>query len=193
MRVANDEELLSLAAKSGCKGLFVGFESLSPRTLQEAGKRQNTVGRYRDAVKKIHDHGISVLAGFVFGFDTDDESVFERTVEFAIESKLLYADFNILCPYPGTTIHARLAEEGRILETDWSKYWGMYNVVFRPNQMSAEALRDGCLWAWKAFYSPKSILSRSLSRQNFASWVNPLAHVVLNTATWRGLSRFTLD
>jgi radical SAM superfamily enzyme YgiQ (UPF0313 family) len=190
MRVANDDELLKLAAKSGCKGLFVGFESLSPASLQEAGKSQNTVDRYKDTIKKIIDHGISVLAGFVFGFDTDDESVFERTVEFAIESKLLYADFNILCPYPGTAIHAKLAEQGRIIETDWSKYFGMYNVVFRPKGMSVEALQEGCLWAWKEFYSPKSIVERFLSPQNFRSWANPLAHIVLNTATWRGISRF---
>jgi radical SAM superfamily enzyme YgiQ (UPF0313 family) len=190
MRVANDDELLRLAAKSGCKGLFVGFESLSPASLQEAGKSQNTVDYYKDTIKKIIDHGISVLAGFVFGFDTDDESVFERTVEFAIESKLLYADFNILCPYPGTAIHAKLTEEGRIIETDWSKYFGMYSVVFRPKGMSVEALREGCLWAWKEFYSARSILKRGLSRQNFTSWVNPLGHIVLNTATHRGISRF---
>lgn len=190
MRVANDDELLSLAAKSGCKGLFVGFESLSSKSLQEAGKFQNTVDYYKDTIKKITDHGISVLGGFVFGFDADDESVFERTVEFAIESKLLYADFNILCPYPGTTVHARLTEEGRIIETDWSKYFGMYNVVFRPKGMSVEALQEGCLWAWKKFYSAKSIFTRFLSRQNFTSWVNPLAHIVLNTATRRGISRF---
>jgi radical SAM superfamily enzyme YgiQ (UPF0313 family) len=193
MRVANDDELLSLAAESGCKGLFVGFESLAPESLREAGKAQNTVSYYKDVINKITDHGISVLAGFVFGFDTDDESVFERTVEFAVESKLLYADFNILCPYPGTAVYHKLHDEGRIIETDWSKYFGMYNVVFRPKRMSVEALREGCLWAWKEFYSAKSIFTRFLSRQNFTSWVNPLAHIVLNTATHRGISRFRRD
>jgi radical SAM superfamily enzyme YgiQ (UPF0313 family) len=190
MRVANDEELLSLAAKSGCKGLFIGFESLSPQSLKEAGKSQNTVERYKETVKRITGHGISVLAGFVFGFDTDDESVFERTVEFAIDCKLLYADFNILCPYPGTAVHRKLTEQDRIIETDWSKYFGMYNVVFRPKQMSVDALREGCLWAWKEFYSIKSILKRFLSCQNFTSLVNPIGHIILNAATHRGISRF---
>ena len=190
IRVANDDELLRLAAKSGCKALFVGFESLSPESLQEAGKHQNVVEHYKTAIKKIHQHGISVLAGFMFGFDADDESVFERTVEFAIESKILYADFNILCPYPGTAVYHRLLAEDRITETDWSKYFAMYNVVFRPKQMSAETLQEGCMWAWREFYSSKSIAQRFLSRQNFTSWVNPLAHNVLNVATHRGISRF---
>jgi radical SAM superfamily enzyme YgiQ (UPF0313 family) len=193
MRVANDDELLRLAARSGCKGLFVGFESLSPESLQEAGKLQNTVENYRDTIKKIKDHGISVLAGFVFGFDTDDESVFERTVEFAIESKILYADFNILCPYPGTRFYRRMVEEDRLIETDWSKFYGMYNVAFRPKQMSVEALREGCLWAWKEFYSSQSILKRLMSRENFTSVVNPVGHLILNIATHRGISRFAAN
>ncbi len=192
MRVANDDELLRLAARSGCKGLFVGFESLSPQSLQEAGKSQNTVERYKDTIKKIKDHGISVLAGFVFGFDTDDESVFERTVEFAIESKILYADFNILCPYPGTRFYQRMLQEDRLIETDWSRFYGMYNVTFRPKQMSVEALREGCLWAWKEFYSSRSILRRFISRENFTSVVNPIGHIILNTATHRGISRFAV-
>lgn len=190
IRVANDDELLRLAAKSGCKALFVGFESLSPESLQEAGKSQNIIEHYKAATDKITQHGISVLGGFMFGFDADDESVFERTVAFAIESKILYADFNILCPYPGTAVYHKLLREGRIIETDWSKYFGMYNVVFRPKRMSVEALREGCLWAWKEFYSSKSIFRRSLSRPNFTSWVNPLAYFLLNIATHRGISRF---
>ncbi len=190
MRVAEDDELLTLAAKSGCKGLFVGFESLSPESLRSVGKSQNTIDRYKDTIKKINDHGISVLAGFVFGFDTDDESVFERTVEFAIDAKILYADFNILCPYPGTRVYRQMLEQGRLIENDWSKYFGMYNVVFRPERMSVDTLREGCLWAWKEFYSTKSILKRFVSRQNFMSWANPAAHFVLNIATHRGISRF---
>jgi len=189
IKIANDEELLRLAAKSGCKGLYIGFESLSPASLQEAGKSQNIVNHYKDAIDKIHQHGIMVGGGFIFGFDSDDESVFERTIEFAIESRIDFADFNVLCPYPGTRLYDKVREENRIIETDWSKYLG-YNVVFQPKRMSVETLRSGCIWAWKQFYSSKSIFKRFLSLRNFTSWVNPIAYSLLNIGTKRGISRF---
>ncbi|UCE04805.1 MAG: B12-binding domain-containing radical SAM protein [bacterium] len=193
IRIADDDELLNLAAKSGCKGLFIGFESLSPESLSEAGKSQNIVNHYKDAIDKIHQHGISVLGGFIFGFDNDDESVFGRTLEFAVRSRLDYADFNIICPYPGTRLYDKLQKESRIIETDWSKYFGMYNVVFRPKKMSVETLRNGCIWTWEQFYSTKSIFKRFLSQQNFTSWINPIAYFLLNIGTKRGITRFRKD
>jgi len=189
IRIANDDELLRLAAKSGCKGLYIGFESLSPASLQEAGKSQNVVKHYKDAIDKIHQHGIMVGGGFIFGFDSDDESVFERTIEFAIESKIDFAEFNVLCPYPGTRLYDQIQAENRIIETDWSKYLG-YNVVFQPKRMSVETLRSGCIWAWEQFYSAKSIFTRFLSSWNLTSWFNPMAYLLLNIGTKRGISKF---
>ena len=153
-------------------------------------KSQNIVELYRESIDKIHQFGIAVGGGFIFGFDRDDKSVFERTVKFAVESKLDYADFNILCPYPGTTIYRRFAEEDRIIETDWSKYFGMNNVVFRPKQISADELRDGCLWAWNEFYSYRSVLKRLLSKPNFKSWTSLMAYFALNIGTKEAISDF---
>lgn len=190
IKAADDDELLRLAAKSGCKSLYIGFESLSPESLKEAGKPQNIGKYYKEVIDKLNQHGISVMGGFVFGFDTDDESVFERAVEFAIESKIVYLDFNVINPLPDTPVYYKLLKEGRIIETDWSKYWGFYNVVYRPKRMSVETLREGCLWAWKEFYSAKSIFKRFLSRPNYTSLVNPIGYLILNIATHRGISRF---
>lgn len=182
IRIAKDDELLNLADKSGCKCLYVGFESLSPASLREVGKSQNVSQQYKEAIDKIHQRGIMVSGGFIFGFDNDDESVFERTVEFAIQSKVDFADFNVLCPYPGTRLYDRILEEKRIIETDWGKYCG-YNVVFRPKLMSVETLQNGCIWAWEQFYSNKSILKRYLTSHIFTSWVNPIAFLILNITT----------
>jgi radical SAM superfamily enzyme YgiQ (UPF0313 family) len=187
--IAKDDRLLNLAAKSGCKGLLIGFESLSPASLQESGKSQNIVQQFKDAIDKIHQHGIMIVGQFMFGFDNDDESIFERTVEFAIQSKIDFADFNVLCPYPGTRLYNKLREEGRITETDWSKYRG-HNVVFQPKQMSAETLENGCIWAWKQFHSYQSILTRYLSTHIFASWVNAVAYPLLNISTKIKVSKF---
>ena len=189
IRVARDKELLRLAAKSGCKIVYIGFESLSPESLQEAGKSQNIVEDYKECIDRIHQFGIAVGGSFMFGFDTDNKSVFERTAEFAIESKLDFADFNNLCPYPGTRLYYKLQKEGRILVNDWSNYFAMSNVVFQPKQMSVEDLEDGSIWAWNQFYSNKSIFKRFFLQHNFTSWFHPAAYLLVNIENKRSLSK----
>jgi len=154
---ARDEELLKLAAQSGCIGMFIGFESLSKASLKEAGKSFNITARYKEDIKKMHAHGISVNGSFIFGFDHDDTSVFERTVKFIEDAKLDTVSLFTLTPFPGTPLSRKLAEENRILTKDWSKYGG---VVFKPKLMSPEALREGSVWAWKECYSYRSIFKR---------------------------------
>lgn len=154
---ARDEELLKLAAESGCIGMFIGFESLSQASLREVGKSFNVVKHYEEAIKKIHAHGISIHGAFIFGFDHDDESVFEKTVEFVKNNKLDSVSFSTLTPFPGTPIYQKLIKENRIVTKDWSKYGG---AVFRPKLMSREVLDEGCKWAWKECYSYKSIFTR---------------------------------
>ncbi|MDN5346801.1 MAG: hypothetical protein PWP65_365 [Clostridia bacterium] len=159
INIARDEDLLRLAAESGCVGLFIGFESLSPQSLKAVGKRANKVEEYREAIKRIHSHGIAIEGAFVFGFDEDREDVFEETVRFAQENRLEAAQFGILTPFPGTPLRAKLEQEGRILTSDWSKYT-ISNVVFEPKNISAKTLQLGFNWAWQEFYSLGSISRR---------------------------------
>lgn len=166
--MASDAELLKLARDSGCVGMFVGFESLTPGNLKEVGKSVNDVSKYKESIDKLHDHGIAIEGAFVFGFDHDDPSVFERTVRFAQDTRLEMAQFGILTPFPGTPLYEKLDAEGRIIERDWSKY-NIGNVVFQPKQMSRQTLQDGYNWAWREFYSYRSILSRlGVGRDNLA-------------------------
>ncbi len=161
--IAKDEKLLSLASKSGCMGLFIGLESLSPENLEEMRKSKvNKVEEFETSIKKIQDHGLGIEGAFIFGFDGDDVSVFERTVEFAKKMKLAAAQFGILTPFPGTDLFDKLEKENRIIDRDWSKYT-ISNVVFLPKKMSVEALQNGSNWAWHEFYSYKSIFSRILT------------------------------
>ncbi|UCG91519.1 MAG: B12-binding domain-containing radical SAM protein, partial [candidate division WOR-3 bacterium] len=150
-------ELLKLAAKSGCIGLFIGFESLSQESLRAVGKSFNVVKRYGEEIKKIRNHGIAIHGAFIFGFDHDEESVFERTVDFVKRNKLDSASFSTLTPFPGTPVYKKLMKENRIVTKDWSKYG---SAVFTPKLMSLETLNEGCTWAWRECYSYTSIFRR---------------------------------
>jgi radical SAM superfamily enzyme YgiQ (UPF0313 family) len=165
--IARDEELLKLAADSGCIALLVGFESLSPANLASVGKRINVVDEYGQAIRKLHSYGIAIHGFFIFGFDGDDEAVFERTVAFARKMRLESAQFDILTPYPGTALYESMDKAGRIITKDWSQYG--YNPVFEPRSMSREVLQKGRDWAWREFYSLPSIWNRvGVARRNMA-------------------------
>jgi radical SAM superfamily enzyme YgiQ (UPF0313 family) len=159
VNIANEPEILKLCQQSGCVGLFLGFETLSPETLASVGKRVNRPNQYFEVVQKIHDHGIGIDGSFVFGFDTDDAGVFDRTLEFVIKAKLEVAYFSILTPYPGTRLHKRLAQEDRILTRDWSIY-DANHVVYRPKNFTPEQLLEGYFRALKEVYSVPAIFKR---------------------------------
>ena len=167
--VIKDLEMLKLMAKSGCKGLFVGFESLSEENLQRARKEHNDPKQYKELVKKLHDHGIAISGSFVFGLDSDDKSVFERTLDFAMDVKLDVAQFNWLAPYPGTPIYTRLLKENRLIQTEW---WltgsGRGNVVYHPKMMSADELKEGSRWVRRNFYSTSSIIKRFFGKKRLS-------------------------
>jgi radical SAM superfamily enzyme YgiQ (UPF0313 family) len=174
--VAWDEEFLELAAHSGCKALFLGLESISQASLDHVHKAQNRVASYRDAVCRLHAHGIAVQAGTLFGFDHDDRSIFRRTVEFYREAAVDSATIGILVPFPGTPLFRRLEAEGRILTRDWSQYDGKKHVVFQPALMSPTELLLGTEWAARQFYAPASILER-LWRSRTGLWWNFIRNV----------------
>jgi radical SAM superfamily enzyme YgiQ (UPF0313 family) len=162
VNIVRNLSLLKLLRKSGCKGLFIGFESVSQNSLREAGKSQNRAREYKKAISILHDHGITVQGAFIFGFDSDDKSVFDQTVDFCFDSKIDLVQFALLTPFPGTGLFEGLHKENRILTYDWSKY-NMSNVVYQPSQMSPEELREGWEDAYRRFYGRLPILRRILS------------------------------
>src|SRR4029077_862328 len=119
------------AVESGLRSLFVGFETLNHANLVEQRKYQNMRRDYATAIHRLRGLGVMINGSFVFGMDGDDGSVFERTVEWAIEQGIETATFHILTPYPSTALYSRLAAQGRITIHDWERY-DTRHTVFRP-------------------------------------------------------------
>ncbi|HUR35434.1 MAG TPA: radical SAM protein, partial [Vicinamibacterales bacterium] len=149
-------DLLEKAVASGLRSLFVGFETLNPANLAEQRKYQNLRRDYSAAIRRLHDLGVMINGSFVFGMDGDDQSVFERTVAWAVEQGIETATFHVLTPYPGTPLHQRLSEQGRITTDDWDRY-DTRHAVYRPARMSAAQLERGYHWAYREFYRWRSI------------------------------------
>jgi radical SAM superfamily enzyme YgiQ (UPF0313 family) len=155
-------DAIERAAEAGLRSLFVGFETLTPGNLARSNKRQNLGRDYAAVTNRLHDLGIMINGSFVFGMDEDDEDVFRRTVDWAIEHGITTATFHIQTPYPGTRLFARMEAEGRIVTRDWDLY-DTRHVVYRPARLAPRALKDGYDWAYREFYRWPSIVRGSLA------------------------------
>jgi radical SAM superfamily enzyme YgiQ (UPF0313 family) len=159
--VLQNAELVKLAGRSGCQLIFIGLETLSSKALSQVNKRFNVVSRFQDTIKRLHDAGIGVVGAFMFGFDGEDESVFERTAAFADRARIDLPQYSILTPLPGTPLYAQMEAEQRIIDRDWSKYDGGH-AVFLPRGTTPERLEEGLKSALKHSYSRLGILRRLL-------------------------------
>ena len=152
-------KLLDLMAESGCRSLFIGFESLSSRALRDAGKHQNRVQQFEETIGRIHERGIMINASMVFGFDDDGVDVFPSTLKWLVTNKVETLTSHILTPFPGTKLYQRLLAEGRIVDTD-PRHYNTAHAVFEPLGMSRQELMRGYRWIYDEFYSWASIMRR---------------------------------
>ena len=164
--IAHDDALIELMARSGCKGLLLGLESISDSSLKATHKQFNASVDYYKLIQKLHDLKISIQGCFVFGLDDDTPDVFDETVEFVLQSGIDLPRFAIVTPFPGTPLYASLHEQGRILTKDWELYDGQH-VVFEPKQMGVDELLIGHERAWKKTYSYAHIAKRLWRAKNF--------------------------
>ncbi len=197
---ARHEGLLPLMRRAGCDMVYVGFESVNPRTLRLYDKAQ-TVEAMERAVSAIHAAGISVHGMFVFGSDADDAETIRETASWAKAHDLDTAQFLILTPLPGTRVFEDLQRAGRLLSPDWALY-DTHHVVFRPMGMSPLALQTETLGAQGTFYSIGQVLRSALRGQKFnamirayaghhnRAWIRThkpfLAHLRALGGAWRG-------
>lgn len=158
--IVRDPELLDLMERSGCIGIFLGIEALDGDLLRVAGKRQNRADTYRDAVRRLHDRGICVMAGFIAGFDGQTA---QQVIDMAERLQQLEFDvpfLSVLTPFRGTRLYDDLLRDERILpDRGWGHYNG-YNVAFQPECMSAEALQAAHRELWRRAFAPAAVAAR---------------------------------
>jgi radical SAM superfamily enzyme YgiQ (UPF0313 family) len=162
LNLAKDAELFDLACRSGLVGVLVGFESVFQESLDECNKQHYSPHKYKEYIDVFHRRKVGILGCFVFGFDHDDESVFQKTLEFIDYAGIDLPRFAVLTPFPGTTLHDQMKSEHRIICEDLSLY-DTEHVVFQPKNMSPETLQKGLYRTWKNAYSMKRVAKRSLN------------------------------
>ena len=156
-----DDEWLNLARKSGCVEWFVGFESISQAALDGIKKTHNIVEDFKKMIKRVHDYGMTIQGGIIFGFDEDTPDIFDTTLEKLYELEIDVLEVNILTPYPGTPLFEKMEREGRLITRDWSRY-NQVDVVFKPKHMTEKELLEGARKVAKEFYSWPNIIKRNV-------------------------------
>jgi radical SAM superfamily enzyme YgiQ (UPF0313 family) len=167
--------LMEKAVEAGLRSLFAGFETLNPDNLKLQHKYQNLNRDYSQAIRRLHGMGIMVNASFVFGMDEDDRTVFDRTVEWALQQGIETATFHILTPYPGTVLHENMDRQERILHSNWDKY-DTRHVVFQPAKMTPETLEAGYWSAYQQFYKWSNIMRSAFVHQNAIEIIRHVAY-----------------
>lgn len=188
INMADDEELLALAAQAGCAGVFIGFESPTAEGLKEVGKKFNRVnGRdLPDSVRRIQRHKIIVAGSFIMGLDTDEPGIGKRIAEAAEQYGVDLLNALFLTPLPGTRLWDDLAAQGRIAADDFPDDWRHYTLTFpvaRYRHFSAADIVAEMEVCDGRFYSLKHVLRRvwgSLLRRR-----RPLIAIVANLS-YRG-------
>jgi radical SAM superfamily enzyme YgiQ (UPF0313 family) len=183
--IARDPDLVRLMKKAGCHTVYIGFESVSPESLEGMNKSQ-TVAEIVRAVKVFRRHRIHIHGMFVLGFDQDDWETVRKTVRFAKRARLTSTQFLILTPLPGSAFYDRIAAENRIKFHDWTLY-DAHHAVFQPARFSLPDLQKAQLFAHRKFYSLKETVRKVAAGQ----WLGvAIAHYARNlNRAWKRRNR----
>ena len=160
VNLAEDDELLEMMRRANFRRVFLGIETPVTESLKEAQKGQNTRRDLLASVKKIQSFGLEVMAGFIVGFDSDPEDIFERQINFIRESAIPLAMVGLLTALPDTQLGRRLEREGRLLkESTGNNTDGSLNFVPR---MDMSRLVEGYERILRTIYSPVEYYQRAL-------------------------------
>ena len=174
VNLADDEDLLTAMKDAGFRRVFLGIETPVEESLKEAQKSQNR-GNLLDSVRRIQNHGMEVMAGFIVGFDNDPEDIFERQIEFIRESAIPMAMVGMLNALPDTQLWKRLEREGRLLGADATGNNTIATVNFIP-RMDVDTLVKGYQRIMRTIYTPKEYYRRALESLQRVPQDFPEAH-----------------
>ncbi len=159
--LARDPDLVRLMKRAGCHTVFIGFESVNPKSLQEMKKSQS-LEDIRNAIRVVQGAGIHIHGMFVFGFDEDDWPTVEATVHLAREMKLTSVQLLLLTPLPGSELYRRLLIEERLTSRDWDLY-DAHHVVFRPAGFAAFELQCAQVYGHSRLYTLREGLRKLIT------------------------------
>ena len=187
---ADDEELLSLAAKAGCTGVFIGFESSTLEGLQEIGKKFNLLKNrdFRSSVRRIQRHHILVMGSFIIGLDIDQPGIGKNIAETSSRYGVDLLNVLFLTPLPGTRLWDQMKAQDRITLQSYPKDWNYYTLTFPAasyKNFSLDGIIQEMNLCHRAFYSMPKILYRMT--RNFWHRRKPLVTLVGNLSCWSNI------
>lgn len=145
--VSEDDELLKLMRRSGCAQVLIGLESPGQKELSGLELKSDWKFKkfpdYKEAIERIQSHGITVNGCFIIGLDGHMQEIFDQVYDFVTDLRLYEVQITILTAFPGTPLYSRLEKEGRILEPGQWQKCTLFDVNYRPANMSPEKLNEG--------------------------------------------------
>jgi radical SAM superfamily enzyme YgiQ (UPF0313 family) len=182
--LASDTALIEKMVASGCIAVLIGFETVNPDNLKLMNKQANIqLMDYRKVIKTLNAYGLMIYGTFVLGYDHDTLEAFDATLEFALENRLMLANFNPLIPTVGTPLYRRMEEEGRLLFEKWWLEPGYCygDTVYQPKNFSPEELKEGCFRIRSQFNRYSNIGKRwIMNKQNVKNSVIYLGANMIN-------------
>jgi radical SAM superfamily enzyme YgiQ (UPF0313 family) len=170
VRVTQDDELLGLMRDSGCQQVLIGLETPRAASLDGLELKSNWKLRqqdsYKDAITRIQSYGITVNGCFILGLDSDTPDVFDEVFRFVKESGLYEVQITFLTPFPGTPLYHRLRREGRIIREGAWELCTLFDINFRPKNMTVDELQNGFLMLAEELYSAEETTGRRRKFRN---------------------------
>jgi radical SAM superfamily enzyme YgiQ (UPF0313 family) len=173
--IAEDDELLQLAYRSGCHIAFIGFESLRPDSLEEINRnkwKMKQVAKYSQSIKKIQDNGIVAFGAFVIGFQNDDLAVFDEISDFTIENKMP-GQFTLATPIPGSRLYHSLQLEGKLFNSVFWNQCNFYNLVFRHDKMAKDEAQNSLINLYETVFNDENTIKRLMHMKNIYKKLPP--------------------